>query len=285
MIRPPSDSTTVSDEGRATAVTDRLLGPARGAQRSRERLGPRRREHPGRSRAQSNVVGVALLLTVTVIAMGALTAGVGTIVAENAETADATRVADGFDSALRPVESTGADRGTVEFADGSLRTVERDLRVINDTTVRTVQVDALVYEAGDRRVVFLAGAIVRGTGQGARLHRRPPITASRGSGGVLVVGAPKLNASSVGRSGSGTVRATLRTTVSHERIHLGRGEFRVAIETETPAAWGRAFERLGATVVTTDRDFDQDGISSVVATFDGPRRTYLVVHDMQLEVG
>jgi len=238
----------------------------------------------GRDRAQSNVVGVALLLAVTVIALGALTAGVGTMVTENAETADANRVADGFDAALRPVETTGADRGRVQFVDGQLRTVERDLRVTDGTATYTVEVDALVYESGDRRVTFLAGAIVRGAGEGARLHRRPPITASRRAGGVLVVGAPSLNASSVGLSGSGTVTALLRTNVTHERVDLGRSQFRVAVETETPRAWVTAFERLNATVLATDRDLDGDGVPSVVAEFPGTRRGYLVIHDMRLEV-
>ncbi|PSQ16386.1 hypothetical protein BRD00_11115 [Halobacteriales archaeon QS_8_69_26] len=234
-------------------------------------------------RAQSNVVGVAILLGLTVVAMGALTAGIGAVVEENAATADAHRVSDGFDRSLRPVETTGAHRGRVSFAEGTLRTVERDLRVIGDGTTHTVQVDALVYEGDGHRVAFLAGAIVRGTAPGAVMERQPPITASRGSGGVLVVGAPKLNASPVARSGS-EVSATLHTDVTHDRTRLGEGEYTVAIETETPRAWERAFERLGATVVATDRDFDGDGVTSVVARFPGDRVAYLVVHDMRLEV-
>jgi flagellin-like protein len=235
-------------------------------------------------RGQSNVVGVALLLGVTVIAMGALTAGIGTIVSENAASADAARVADGFDRSLRPVETTGTHRGRVEFSDGTLRTVERDLRVSNGSHTRSVAADALVYESGDRRVAFVAGAIVRGTGRGSRLHRPPPITASRGSDGVVIVGAPKLNGSAVGRSGTGAVPATLRTTVTHERVDLGEGQFRVAIETGASRAWATAFERLGATVAATDRDLDGDGVTSVVAEFPGTRQGYLVVHDMRLEV-
>lgn len=256
--------------------------------RASDRPGARGRKRIERNRTnargQSNVVGVALLLGVTVIAMGALTAGIGTIVAENAASADAARVADGFDRSLRPVETTGAHRGRVEFSGGRLRTVERDLRVSNGSHTHVVAVDALVYESEDRRVAFVAGAIVRGTGRGARLHRQPPITASRRSDGVVIIGAPKLNASTVGRSGSGTVATTLRTTVTHERVDLGEGQFQVAIETETPHAWATAFERLGATVVATDRDLDGDGVTSVVAEFPGTRRGYLVVHDMRLEV-
>lgn len=217
------------------------------------------------------------------VALGVLTAGIGAVVQENAATADARAVADAFERGLRPVETTGTHRGRVSFAEGRLHTADRDLRVTGGGETRVVSVDALVYEGEGRRVTFLAGAIVRGTRPEAVMERRPPITASRGSGGVLVVGAPRLNASPVGLSGS-AVTATLRTDVSHRRTDLGRGRYRVAVETETPRAWKRAFERLNATVVATDRDFDGDGVGSVVARFPGERVAYLVVHDMHLEV-
>jgi flagellin-like protein len=238
---------------------------------------------PASRRGQSNVVGVALLLGITVVALAALTAGVGSVVEDTAESADAARVADGFERVLRPVETTGTRRGQVAFSDGELRTVERELRVIGGGGTRVVGVDALVYEAGGRRVTFLAGAVVDGDGEDAQLHRSPPITASRGRGGVLVVGAPRLNGSSTAVAGSaGPVE--LATNVTHDRTDLGRGRYRVAVETAVPSVWRDAFERSNATV-TSIRDFDGDGIDSVVARFPGERTAHLVVHDMRLEVG
>lgn len=234
-------------------------------------------------RGQSNVVGVALLLGVTVMALGALTAGIGTVVQDNAAGADAARVADGFDAALRPVETTGVRRGRVAFSSGQVRVVERDLRVTDGSTTRRVAVDALVYETDDRRVTFLAGAIVRGEGERARVVRPPPIVAARGAGGSLVVGAPRLDAATVGVGGEGGVEVVLRTNVSHDRERLGRGSYRVAVETATPAAWRTALEEAGGEVVAT-RDVDGDGVPSVVARFPGERTVYLVVHDMDLEV-
>jgi len=237
------------------------------------------------ARAQSSVVGVAVLLGVVVVSLGTLTAGVGTVVEENAATADATRVASDLDTALAPVEATGVRRGRVSFTEGRLETVERDLRVLNESgDVRTVGVDALVFTAGDRRVTALAGAIVRGTEGNARLRTPPPITASRGGedgAGVLAVGAPTLNGSaSVAATGGGS--ALLRTDVSHNRTALGTGTYRVAIETATPAAWERYFRERNATVTT--RRFAGDDEPSVVARFPGERVAYLVVHDMRLEV-
>lgn len=238
-------------------------------------------------RGQSNVVGVALLLAVTVVALGTMTASVGVVVERNAATADAARVGADFEQALAPVETTGRNRGRVTFTDGRLRTVERELRVLNDTgVVRTVQVDELLFSAGANEVRFLDGAIVTGGAGRARFRRPPPVTASTDGGpaGVLVVGAAVLNTSRRDVSGAATDGVVLRTTVSHRRVPLGTGRYRIGIETETPDVWASFFRSQNATVVATDRDFDGDGVSSVVARYPGGRVAYLVVHDMHLEV-
>ncbi|WP_446685171.1 DUF7289 family protein [Haladaptatus pallidirubidus] len=147
--------------------------------------------------------------------------------------------------------------------------------------VRTVRVDSLCFKSGSRRVTYVAGGIVRGTNGSARMYSQPPITTSR-DGGVLVVGAAKLNASErVVTSKTGT-SAHVWTNVTHARTTLGNGTYRVAIETEATGAWRRHFERQNAT--TTIRDFDGDGIPSVVAKYPGRRFAYLVVHDMRMEV-
>jgi len=97
-----------------------------------------------------------------------------------------------------------------------------------------------------------------------------------------VVGVPRLRSSGQGLSGTGGVTATLESDVSHERTDLGRGEFGVAVETAAPAALERHFREANATV--TRRDFDGDGVPSVVARYPGSRRGYVVVHDLNLEV-
>ncbi|MFB6206451.1 MAG: type IV pilin [Haloglomus sp.] len=235
-----------------------------------------------RRRGQSSVVGVALLLGATVVALGVLTASVGTLVSGHAARADADRVAADMDDALRPVETTGHRTGEVRFAKGSLRTVERDLHVLkNGTHEATVPVGGLVYARGDRRVRSVAGAVVRGRDDSAWPVDEPPIVGSEQTE-VLVVGAPMLNASD-GSVGGGRIRAELATNVSHDRRYLGRGSYEVAVETTVPGAFETAFEELGASSIDR-RDVDGDGLASVVATFPGVRRGYLVVHDMRLEV-
>lgn len=236
----------------------------------------------GNGRGQSNVVGVALLLGITVVALGALTATIGAVIGAHAASADAARVADGLGGALDPVEATGRNRGEIAFTEGSLRTVERDLRVLDGGGVRqTVGVGALVFEGNGHRVAYSAGAIVRGAGTGADLVEPPQITASRGSGGVVVVGAPRLGGDA-DVAGSGGVTVTLQTDVLHNRTDLGRGRFGIAVETTTPGPWVEFFRGQNATV--SRRDFDEDGLESVVARYPGQRQAYLVVHGMNLEV-
>jgi flagellin-like protein len=234
-----------------------------------------------RRRGQSSVVGVALLLGVTVVTLGVLTASVGVLVEGHAARADADRVAADLQSGLRPVESTGHRTATVRFGGGRLYTAERQLRVSDATgTVANVDIGALVYESGDHRVAAVAGAVVRGRGENAWFVDSPPVVGSE-SNGVLVVGVANLSAnpSSVG---GGRVSADLATNVTHDRRSLGPGRYEVAVETAAPAAFERYFEQRGATVDRTDRD--GDGVVSVVAEFPGRRRAYLVEHRMRLEV-
>jgi hypothetical protein len=228
-------------------------------------------------RAQSNVVGVALLVGIAVISMGALTAAVGVVVDSTAAQADADRVSSDLDAALQPVTATGPHHGRVTFASGGLYAVERTLTVRADgATVDRVRVDALVFESGDRRVVALMGALVRGRSGRAWLETRPPITADED---VLIVGVPRLGSDVGAVSGTGGVRATVATNVSHDRRALGDATFTITLETATPAAWERAFADLGATV--TRRPGEPP---TVEATFPGERTGYLVVHDLDTAV-
>ncbi|WP_226012196.1 DUF7289 family protein [Halomicrobium salinisoli] len=231
-------------------------------------------------RGQSHVVGVVLLLGLTAIAMGGLTAAVGTIVDEQTANADATRVASDMGNALRPVETTGHREGSVTFGSGRLSVKDRELRVMNDSgTIETVETDALVFEAGDRRVASVAGAVARGREGNAWLVDDPPITSGPD---VLVVGAARLNGTG-GVGGTDGVTTTLETNVSHDRRSLGDGEYRIAVETATPGPFERYAEERG--VSSTIGDPDDDGVPSVILDYGDRTRTYLVIHDMRLEVG
>lgn len=231
------------------------------------------------SRGQSNVVGVALLLAVTVVSMGALTAAVGVVIGENAARADALRVADGMTATVSGAERTGRHRDRIAFTSGRLGPEQRDLRVLADGEVRRrVRVGALVFASEDARVAGVGGAVVRDAGGGPRLHHPPPVTVGEE---VLVVGAVRAGADDT-VSGTGGVTAVVKTRVTHERHRLGTGRYAVALETATPRPLADWFRERGASVGV--RALDDDGVDSVVASFDGRRTAYLVVHDLHAEV-
>jgi len=233
-------------------------------------------------RAQSHVVGVALLLGVTAVALGTLTVAVGELVASGTASADAARVADELDAAIQPVETTGPHAGRVHFADGSLGSLDREIRVLEDgSVVASHPAGALVFESGDRRVGAVAGSVVRGQPGAAWFTAQPPILASDRTD-VLVVGVPRLGVDHIAVSGRGGTTVSLRTNVSHARTDLGEGDFSVAVETETPRPFERYFEDQNASV--SRQDFDGDGVESVVADYPGQRQGYLVVHNLSLEV-
>jgi flagellin-like protein len=236
-------------------------------------------DRPLRERAQSNVVGVAILLGVTVVALGALTASVGTVVDQHAAASDSRRVAADLDDALRPVETTGVRRGEVAFTSGDLHLVDRQVRVLDHSgVVASVDANALQFSSGSRGATYLAGSVlVHGDGW-SRTRTPLPVTADEN---VLVVSVPALRGD-VALSANGGGPVTLRSNVSHDRRSLGRGSYRVAVETTRPAAVRRQFERTNATV--SQRDIDEDGVPSVVADFGGVRTAYVVVHETEVEV-
>lgn len=233
------------------------------------------------TRAQSHVIGVALLIGVTMVSLGALTATVGTVVDSNAAVSDVDRVATDLDDAVEPVEGTGTHAGRVTFTDGALRTETRTVRVFrgNDLEVSR-QTDALVYDRGEYAVTAVAGAIVRDHAGSRSLARDPSVSASDE---VVVFGVVDLDVEREPLDGSGPTTHTLRSDVSHERVIEDEvGEWTIAVETPTPEPWVAAFEATGATVETGR--FDADDRRSVVATYEGQRTGHVVVHRIETVV-
>ncbi|MFB6234410.1 MAG: hypothetical protein ABEH81_04685 [Halopenitus sp.] len=231
-------------------------------------------------RGQSNVIGVAVLIGLTMISLGTLTAAVGTVVESNAAAANADRVADDLEAAIQPVEATGRHTGRVSFTDGEFRTVDRTVRIHNGSGWTAYEADGVAYESGSHRVLAVAGAIVRDYGGGAKMYRDPPFAVSEGVAlfGIAVLGGEETRSVTTDEA----TTLALTSNVSHEREALGDGEFAVAIETDAPGAWERYFERIGADVER--KSFAGDAHDSVVARFDGTRTGYLVRHTLGLEV-
>jgi len=219
------------------------------------------------SRAVSPVIGVAILIGVTVLALGALTASVGTVVDSQAHRADASRAADAFD---RVGAGTGPGTERLAVASGRLRTADRDLRLLHDgSVVKHAAVDALVYESGERAVVYLAGAVLRQSGDSVWFAREPRITATEG--GTVVVGAVAIDGSVATQ---GAFEARIGASANRTVLSADGGRVGVAVETATPEPWVDYFADSGATVRRVD--IDGDGRTSVVGTFDAEASRVLV---------
>jgi hypothetical protein len=235
-------------------------------------------------RAQSNVVGVALLLGIAAVGMAALTAGAGVVLDQQAASADAALTADRLAGELDPT-ATGVQTAALRYGSGTLRTADRQVRVYRDgERVAAVDADALLFEqAGGPDAAFLAGAVRIG---GKRFVREPAITLARtGDRRVLGVGVAALGGEAVRHGARAGGRLRVRLDVTHDRRHLGRGQSEagktvtVAVETTRPGLWERYFAAQNASVSV--RDVDGDGVASVLARYR-VARAYLVVHRMRL---
>ncbi|MFB6304712.1 MAG: archaellin/type IV pilin N-terminal domain-containing protein [Haloferacaceae archaeon] len=228
------------------------------------------------SRGQSSVVGVALLVAVTVVALAGMTAAVGTVLEDRADAATADRAAVAFEEALAPT-GRGQSRERVALPGGDVRVAERSVRVLgSDGTVVTYRTNALVYDADGRRAVYENGAVLRVGSGGASVEGDRPVRVSDGHVfvSVVVLGAAP-------GEGSTAESVTLRTNATHADRTLEAGDYRVAVETAAPDA--RA-ERLAAVGTTTRRDVDGDGVPSVVVDPAGSGPTHVLVHRLRLEV-
>jgi len=232
-----------------------------------------------KERGQSNVLGAAILRGVTVVALGALTASVGTVVDQHAAASDSKRVAADLDDAIDAIETTGVDREDVSFTRGRLDVVPRQVRVLDSGgVVAEVDANALRFASGNRGATYLAGSVmIHGSGW-SKTRSRLPVAADPD---VLVVSVPALRGD-VSLAANGGATYTLRTNVTHHRRSLGDAGYRVAVETERVDAVRRQFEATNATVST--RDIDGDGVPSVVAEYAGVRTAYLVVHETEVSV-
>lgn len=225
--------------------------------------------------AQANVIGVALLLGITVISMGAITASLGVVVDTQVDVAEGDRVGSDLAAAIDPAE-VGRGGGSISFHEGRLFSVKRELVVRADgDVVERIRTDALVFENDESRVAFHAGGIVRGEGNGSHFQRDPVVIVDD----VLLVGVTRIGGDVNGVAGSGGVTASVTTDVRHERREFDADSIQLSIETGSPGAWERFLREHGADVERLPGD-----PPTVVASFEGLEVGILVIHDLGLEV-
>lgn len=222
------------------------------------------------------MVGVAILLALTVASMAVVTAGVGSVVDDAAGSARSASVAEQFGSILPDTGSPGDRVGQLHVGGGTVRSVDRDVRIVGDGgVVFERNVGALVYEHRGRRVTAHAGAVLTGTARHARFSDPPnTVLAPRDRRRSIYLTLPVLTTSTPHDVG-GDHRLDLAVNASTQTLTLPGGTYRIAIETTTPAPWNRWFSTRNLSIESDD--LDGDGIPSVVATLPPTRAVYVVV--------
>lgn len=248
------------------------------------------------SRGQTNTAGVALLILLTVLALGGLTAGIGSMIHSGAAAADTERVADGMGSVLTPAETVGAKQSTLQVSGGDLETKTRTIRILTATgttfqpgeqavdVVMSIRGEALVYRSDSRAVVAQGGAVILDTGRDVRMHRAPRMIADHTGGDLRVLGLTETRTTGIKTQITDETTVRIRTNVSHQRFSLASEPYHLAIETTYPDAWAEYLQSQGATIATTDAQFPGDEAGSVVATLSQERATEVIVHHVDLEV-
>ena len=215
----------------------------------------------GSDRAQSEVIGVVLLLGLTITAVGVTVALGSTAVSDVQSSADVQRIEGAMtqvDSKASLVAHGGSTSQRVRLdpsrnadvrVDGDAGTMRIEVEAKNETggvetVTRNVTLGAIVYERGDERVAYQGGGVWRSNGDGSWMVS-PPEFHYRGDTLTL----PLVTIDGVdGRLGDAAV-VTGRSEhpeglFPSENVSnpLLGGNVTVTVESEYAQAWGRFFE-------------------------------------------
>lgn len=223
---------------------------------------------------------MALLLAITAISLGALTATVGVLVEGNAAAATGDAVGEGLTTVVAPGPA-GVRRTTVPLGDGTLTTANRTIRIENETAeLVRLNGSAVRWSGSSRGVVATGGAVASLRPGGARLVHEPVVAVDDRT---VLLGLTAIRGDPVAIDGGrASSRVTLAANASVARRRFPTGNYSLAVETAAPAAWERVLTERNATVDRTDPD--GDGVVTVVGRFPAERRLDLAVRTVRLEV-
>lgn len=246
-------------------------------------------------RGQTNAAGLALLILLVVLALGALTAGIGSVIHTGATTVETERVADELGEALNPVSGTSGNM-TVEVGTGTVTTEQRSIRLVDkestgfDPGNQTVEIidqqpaTAVQYSINDRRATVFGSGVFLTDQDDSDLYQRPHLIVDDDPEGILIIGIPHIEADQTVLAGPDKTTLNMQTAVDYNRQKVDHQQFYLGIETQHPQAWEQYLKELDATVVTTSAHFDDDQHESVIVTFNGSRTVEIIDYTIDLEV-
>lgn len=237
---------------------------------------------PSQTRGQSAIIGVALLLALTIVSVGVLTAGTGILVDEAAQGADAQRLADRLITAYNPTTLEGTTTLSLSLTGGQIKTAPRRITIRRfGDIVATFETQSLRFQRGDHYVSVLGQAVVRGQAGRARFVRDPGMVSVFGTGedrtlslSIVTLAGPLDQTVMEGES------LQLAFQASHERRDPGAGRYTISIETATPDPWVEYFEDSAVSVRVIGEPESQTQV--VIAELGRVSRARLIVHHVEL---
>lgn len=233
-------------------------------------------------RGQSAIIGVALLLAITVVSVGVLTAGTGILVDEAAQEADLERIGDTVVADYRPATLAGTSTMTLSLAGGTVVTEPREITISRyGDVVARLQTVALRYERAGRALTIQSGAILQARNGHTTFVREPGMARRFGADGDRVLTLSLVNLTGdVEERIDNPRRVRFEFEATHERRDLDAGRYTIRVETAAPAAWVQYFEDVGADV-HTERTSQEGGV--VVADFGRVSDARLIIHHVEVQ--
>jgi flagellin-like protein len=232
----------------------------------------------GGERGQSAIIGVAVLLLLTVTAIGGLTTVLGASVTGGIALAELQAVGGTLDAVTAPTDDPGLRSMTMRV--GTLETYPLRLEVVGAHGTIDREVGAVRYRAGGHRLSCEFGARIRtveGEVVAVTSHR------IRRAGDRIYVGVPSIHMGDVDTIAAGgrAVRVGLQPEVVTDHRWLPPARYTLRLETHHPSVWVPILEEVGARVHTDTR---ARAPHMVTAVFDEPVGIDLVTQTVDLEV-
>jgi hypothetical protein len=229
-------------------------------------------------RGQQGIIGVALLLLLTVIAIGTMTSLLGGAVTGGVAQAELRTVGTTLATVTAPTDDPTMQ--TMLMRTGTLETHPGTLWITGADIAIEQEVGTLRYGTGHHRlsseygtqITTVDGEVIAVEGQ--RIRR---------VGDRLYLGVPSMGLAGVDTIATNgrAVRVGVRPRVDTQHRRLPRGRYQVRLETDHPSVWVQMFEEVGARVHIPR---STAGTPVVTADFEEPITIELLSQRVQLEV-
>ncbi|WP_440005379.1 DUF7289 family protein [Halomicrococcus sp. SG-WS-1] len=225
----------------------------------------------GSSRAQSETLGVVLLLGLTIVGTGLIVAFGSSSLDDSKRATDldgaaqamaqldskASRVGIGSANAQHATLSVDGDEETVRRTDGGWMRVHINRTNGSDAVVMNQTLGAVVYENGDTTIAYQGGGVWRRTDGGATMVSPPEVhyrDTTLTLPLVVVGGEGRLDGGHLELTKNGTAEPKYPVANASKRNPLSDATVNVTVASDYYRAWGQFFEQRTGGDVEYDHD-------------------------------